>query len=129
MKTVGITSKSFCGIVLKRIVALGFGLFVFLSVITSKYLMYIFFILKSLINIQIYKIILRSNESRIKRKIIEQLLEAINLAEGYKVSALIDDEQDNKIVGLTVVKVYDDGIIKSVNKNFDNLKELINMYI
>ena len=33
------------------------------------------------------------------KEIIEQLSEAINLSEGYKVSALIDDEQDNKIVG------------------------------
>ena len=54
--------------------------------------------------------------------------EAINLTEGYKVSALIDDEQDNKIVGWTVVKVFDDGTIKPVNKNFDNLKELIKTY-
>ena len=63
------------------------------------------------------------------KEIIEQLSEAINLAEGYKVSALIDDEQDNKIVGWTVVKVFDDGTIKPVNKNFDNLKELIKTYL
>ena len=62
------------------------------------------------------------------KEIIEQLSEAINLAEVYKVSALIDDEQDNKIVGWTVVKVFDDGTIKPVNKNFDNLKELIKTY-
>ena len=62
------------------------------------------------------------------KEIIEQLSEAINLSEGYKVSALIDDEQDNKIVGWTVVKVFDDGTIKPVNKNFDNLKELIKTY-
>ena len=62
------------------------------------------------------------------KEIIEQLSEAINLAEGYKVSALIDDEQNNKIVGWTVVKVFDDGTIKPVNKNFDNLKELIKTY-
>ena len=62
------------------------------------------------------------------KEIIEQLSEAINLTEGYKVSALIDDEQDNKIVGWTVVKVFDDGTIKPVNKNFDNLKELIKTY-
>ena len=63
------------------------------------------------------------------KEIIEQLSEAINLAEGYKVSALIDDEQDNKIVGWTVVKVFDDGTIKPVNKNLDNLKELIKTYL
>ena len=62
------------------------------------------------------------------KEIIEQLSEAINLTEGYKVSALIDDEHDNKIVGWTVVKVFDDGTIKPVNKNFDNLKELIKTY-
>ena len=62
------------------------------------------------------------------KEIIEQLSEAINLAEGYKVSALIDDEQNNKIVGWTVVKVFDDGTIKPVNKNFNNLKELIKIY-
>ena len=63
------------------------------------------------------------------KEIIEQLSEAINLAEGYKVSALIDDEQDNKIVGWTIVKVFEDGTIKPVNKNFDNLKELIKTYL
>lgn len=63
------------------------------------------------------------------KEIIEQLSEAIDLAEGYKVSALIDNEQDNKIVGWTVVKVFDDGTIKPVNKNFDNLKELIKTYL
>ena len=62
------------------------------------------------------------------KEIIEQLSEAINLAEGYKVSALIDNEQDNKIIGWTVVKVFDDGTIKPVNKNFNNLKELIKIY-
>ena len=63
------------------------------------------------------------------KEIIEQLSEAINLTEGYKVSALIDDEQDNKIVGWTIVKVFEDGTIKPVNKNFDNLKELIKTYL
>ena len=63
------------------------------------------------------------------KEIIEQLSEAINLTEGYKVSALIDDEQDNKIVGWTIVKVFEDGTIKPVNKNFDNLKDLIKTYL
>ena len=63
------------------------------------------------------------------KEIIEQLSEAIDLTEGYKVSALIDDEHDNKIVGWTVVKVFNDGTIKPVNKNFKDLKELINTYM
>ena len=63
------------------------------------------------------------------KEIINQLSEAIDLAKDYKVSALIDDEHDNKIVGWTVVKVFEDGTIKPVNKNFKDLKELINTYM
>lgn len=62
------------------------------------------------------------------KEIIDQLSEAINLPEGFKVSALIDDEHDNKIVGWTVVKVYEDGTIKPINNNYNRLKDLITMY-
>lgn len=59
------------------------------------------------------------------KEIVNQISEAIGLPQGYKVSALIDEENENKLVGWTIVKVYDDGKIEPVNKNFNNLKELI----
>jgi hypothetical protein len=62
------------------------------------------------------------------KEIIDQLSEAINLPEGFKVSALIDDKHNNKIVGWTVVKVYEDGTIKPINNNYNRLKDLITMY-
>ena len=62
-------------------------------------------------------------------EIIEQISEAIDLAEGYKVSALFDDKQnDGKIVGWTVVKVLEDGNIKPLGRKYNNLKELIHSY-
>ena len=59
------------------------------------------------------------------KEIVNQISETIGLPQGYKVSALIDEENENKLVGWTIVKVYDDGKIEPVNKNFNNLKELI----
>lgn len=64
------------------------------------------------------------------KQIIDQLTEACGLDDGYKVSALIDDENDNKIVGWTIVKVYDDGHIEPYNDvKFNNINELINAYL
>jgi len=63
------------------------------------------------------------------KQIIDQLTEACCLSDGYKVSALIDDENDNKIVGWTIVKVYEDGRIEPLkNINFKSIKELIEAY-
>ena len=63
------------------------------------------------------------------KEIINQLSEGINLAEGFKVSALIDENNNNEIVGWTVVKVAEDGTIKPIDKFYNNLKELINAYM
>jgi len=58
------------------------------------------------------------------KEIINQLSEAIQLEDGTKVSALIDD---HNIVGWTIVTVFDDGTIKPINdKVYKNLKELLN---
>lgn len=62
------------------------------------------------------------------KEIIDQLSEAIGLSQYYKVSALIDDEQDNKIVGWTVVMVHADGTIEPIGHKYNNIKELINAY-
>ena len=63
------------------------------------------------------------------KQIIDQLTEACGLSDGYKVSALIDDENDNKIVGWTIVRVYEDGRIEPYNDvKFNNIKELIEAY-
>lgn len=63
------------------------------------------------------------------KEIINQLTEAVNLDEGFKVSALIDDTT-SKIVGWTIVEVADDGTISMVDKDmkFNTIKELLNNY-
>ncbi len=64
------------------------------------------------------------------KQIIDQLTKVCGLSDGYKVSALIDNENNNKIVGWTIVKVYDDGHIEPINDaKFKNINELINAYI
>jgi hypothetical protein len=61
------------------------------------------------------------------KEIIDQLTDAINLRDDFKVSALVDDD---KIVGWTIVEVYEDGSIKPVDKDlkFNNIKELVKAY-
>ena len=62
------------------------------------------------------------------KQIIDQLTEACGLDEGYKVSALIDDNEN--IVGWTIVKVCEDGRIEPINDvKFKNIDELINAYL
>lgn len=57
------------------------------------------------------------------KEIINQLSEAIQLEDGTKVSAIIDG---HKIVGWTIVTVFDDGTIKPISdKVYKNLKELL----
>ena len=63
------------------------------------------------------------------KEIINQLTEAVNLQEGFKVSALIDDTT-SKIVGWTIVEIADDGTISMVDKDmkFNTIKELFDAY-
>lgn len=63
------------------------------------------------------------------KEIINQLTEAVNLQEGFKVSAIIDDTT-SKIVGWTIVEVADDGTISMVDKDmkFNTIKELFDAY-
>lgn len=62
------------------------------------------------------------------KQIIDQLTEACGLDDGYKVSALIDDNEN--IVGWTIVKVFEDGHIEPINDvKFKNIDELINAYL
>lgn len=63
------------------------------------------------------------------KEIINQLTEAVNLQDGFKVSALIDDTT-SKIVGWTIVEVADDGTISMVDKDmkFNTIKELFDNY-
>jgi hypothetical protein len=64
------------------------------------------------------------------KQIIDQLIEVCGLSDGYKVSALIDDENDNKITGWIIVKIWEDGRIKPINNvKFKNINELINAYL
>lgn len=57
------------------------------------------------------------------KQIIDELTDAIDLPNGQKVSALVDND---RIVGWTIVNVYEDGTIAPVSdKKFNNIKELI----
>lgn len=63
------------------------------------------------------------------KEIINQLTDAINLQDRFKVSALIDDTT-NRIVGWTIVEVANDGTISMVDKDmkFNTIKELFDTY-
>ena len=63
------------------------------------------------------------------KPIIDQLSEAIELDDGYKVSALIDNRED--IVGWTIVQVFEDGRIEPIDKDlqFNTIKDLIEAYL
>jgi len=63
------------------------------------------------------------------KPIVDQLTEAIGLMEGYKVSAMIDDDHDDKLVGWMIVKVLEDGtILPQSTDRFSSIKELIEAY-
>ena len=63
------------------------------------------------------------------KPIIDQLSEAIELDDGYKVSALIDNRED--IIGWTIVRVFEDGMIEPIDKDlqFNTIKDLIEVYL
>ena len=60
------------------------------------------------------------------KQIIDQLSEAICMRNGFKVSAIVDSNNDT-IIGWTIVKVFKTGTTKMVDKDlrYANLKELI----
>lgn len=60
------------------------------------------------------------------KQIIDQLSEALGVRKGFKISAIIDDDNET-IIGWTIVKVSEDGTIEMVHKDlkYANLKELI----
>ena len=63
------------------------------------------------------------------KQIVDQLSEACNLDKNHKVSALIDT-LDDTIVGWTIVEIFDDGSIKSINDvKFNSIKELFQAYV
>lgn len=56
------------------------------------------------------------------KQIIDQLSDALDLAEDQKVAALVEDEE---IVGWTIVNVFENGVITPVNdKKFTNIKDM-----
>ena len=64
------------------------------------------------------------------KEIVDQLTEAIGLKPGYKVSALIDTDNNDKLCGWMIVQKSEDGTITPVDgKKFNNLKELIEAYM
>lgn len=63
------------------------------------------------------------------KEIVDELTEAIELKPGYKVSALIDTYNNDKICGWMIVQVSEDGTITPVDgTKFNNLKELLEAY-
>lgn len=64
------------------------------------------------------------------KEIVDQLTEAIELKPGYKVSALIDTENSDKLCGWMIVQESEDGTITPVDgTKFNNLKELLEAYV
>ena len=63
------------------------------------------------------------------KPIIDQLTEAICLKEGFKVCAIIDDNDGETITGWGIVSVDEDGTITPSCFKFNNLKELLNAYL
>lgn len=62
------------------------------------------------------------------KPIVDQLTETVDLVDGYKVCALIDNT-DNTLHGWMVVHVSDDGtIVPYQNLKFNTIKELIEYY-
>jgi hypothetical protein len=56
------------------------------------------------------------------KQIIDQLSDALDLAEDQKVAALVEDEE---IVGWTIVNVFENGVITPVNdKKFTDIKDM-----
>lgn len=64
------------------------------------------------------------------KPIIDQLTDAINLDKHHKVSALIDDDNNNALIGWCIVEVFDDGTIKPIDDLiYKDIKELLNAYL
>jgi hypothetical protein len=64
------------------------------------------------------------------KEIVDQLTEAIGLKPGYKVSALIDTDNNDKLCGWMIMQESEDGTIAPVDgKKFNNLKELLEEYV
>ena len=64
------------------------------------------------------------------KEIVDQLTEAIELKPGYKVSALIDTDNNDKLCGWMIVHESEDGTITPVDgTKFNNLKELLKAYM
>ena len=64
------------------------------------------------------------------KEIVDQLTEAIELKPGYKVSALIDTDNSDKLCGWMIVQESEDGTITPVDRTkFNNLKELLEAYV
>lgn len=64
------------------------------------------------------------------KDIVDQLTEAIELKPGYKVSALIDTNNNDKLCGWMIVQKSEDGSVTPVDgTKFNNLKELLKAYM
>ena len=69
------------------------------------------------------------------KPIIDQLSEALPLSKPLKVAAIIDEENNDEIIGWTIVEVNEDGAIsksslkeKMLFGTFGTLKELFHYY-
>ena len=58
------------------------------------------------------------------KQVIEQLTEAVGLKNPRRVAALIDEEDNNKLVGWTIVMVNNDGRLTPIKEQFKTIKEL-----
>lgn len=60
------------------------------------------------------------------KEIVDQLTMVCNLPNDYKVAAIIDEGNDNEILGWEIVKVYDNNTILPIDaKVYITIKDLI----
>ena len=63
------------------------------------------------------------------KQIVDQLTEVLDLRPGFKVCALIDETEIDKIVGWNVAEIDEDGNITPIYEDkFDTIKDLIDYY-
>lgn len=63
------------------------------------------------------------------KPIVEQLTEAVGLEKGYAVGAMIDEDNDDKLIGWMILKVLEDGtLLPQSNKQYNTIKEMLEAY-
>lgn len=59
------------------------------------------------------------------KEIVDQLTMVCDLPNDHKIAAIIDEDNDNEILGWEIVKVYENTILPIDNKVYTTIKDLI----